>query len=116
MNKIIVIIGLLLAVSIGINIWFFSGKGIEINNFNYTRQYQYQQQFQGQLLINQWAAQGNIIEWKLVKCLLEDVPEELNRLHPISSFYCKIILPSTSAWVDIIYPEIFIKMKEELKK
>ena len=109
-------IGILLTISIGINIWFLSGKGIIINNNTTNHQEQYQQQWQGQLLINQWAYQGNTIEWKLVKCLLEDVPVELNKLHPISSLYCKITLHSNSAWVDLIYPEIFAKTKEELKQ
>jgi len=118
MRKLIAL-SIILAVSIGINVWFFSGKGIQIYNYtrNINHQEQYQQQWQGMLSINQFMTQGNTLEWKLVKCLLEDVPAELNKLHPISSLYCKITLHSNSAWVDLIYPDIFAKTKDvEVKK
>lgn len=116
MKKLIISLIIVLIISIGINIWFLSGKGIVINNNTTNHQEQYQQQWNGQFLINQFMVQGDKIEWKLVKCLLEDVPTELDKLHPISSFYCKITLHSNSAWVDLIYPDIFTKTKEEIKK
>jgi hypothetical protein len=104
-------IGILLAVSLGINIWFLSGKGIMVNQDRRVINNNNNSQWQGQLLINQWNTQGDKIEWKLVKCLLENVPIELSKLHPISSFYCKITLHANSAWVDLIYPEIFTEKK-----
>jgi hypothetical protein len=110
-----VIIGILFSISIAFNIYFLCGKGITINNYTTNHQEQYQQQWSGQLLLNQWNTQGDQIEWKSVKCLLENVPKELTKLHPISSFYCKITLHSNSAWVDLIYPDIFTKTKEVQK-
>jgi len=115
MKKIIIAICLILAISLGINIWFFSGKGIEINNFTYNRQYQYQQQFQGQLLINQWTAEGNKIEWKMIEVDYDKITIELDKLHPISSLYAKVTrMPSTGVCL-IYYPEIFTKTKEITK-
>lgn len=111
MKKLIALV-ILLTISIGINIWFFSGKGIIVNQDRRVINNNNNSQWQGQMLINQFMVQGDKIEWKLVRCLLEDVPTELDKLHPISSFYCKITLHSNSAWVDLIYPNIFNKTKE----
>lgn len=112
MNNVTKIIIPLFIISLLANAYFISGKGIVINRDERVINNNNNSQWQGQLLLNQWTAQGNKIEWKLVKCLLEDTPTELNKLHPISSFYCKITLHSNSAWVDLIYPDIFIETKK----
>jgi hypothetical protein len=114
MNKIVITIGILLTISIGINIWFFSGKGIVINNNITNDQRQWQQQWQGQLLINQWTSQGNTIEWKTIETDYDNIISDLNKLHPISSMYAKII--KFDSKIEVYYPKIFTKTKEELKQ
>lgn len=111
----------LFVISIFCNIYFavyILGKGIVVNNYTTNHQEQYQQQWQGQLLINQWAAQGNTIEWKAIYS--QDKKGEsslqlLNNLHPISSFYAKVSYDKDE--FIIIYPDIFTKTKDvEVKK
>jgi len=112
--------GVILVISIGINLFFLFGKGIVVNisNTNHQEQYQYQQQWQGQLLINQFMVQGDKIEWKADKVSPLTIQEKLNSLHPISAMYCKIIFLNESVNdIAIIYPDIFTKTKEvEVKK
>ena len=112
-------IGIVLAISIGINIWFLSGKGIVINNNTTNHQEQYQQQWQGQMLINQFMVQGDKIEWKLITCQTVDAMYTLEKLHPISSLYSKVTVISSPSrdYTIILYPDIFTKTKEvEVKK
>ena len=106
----------LFVLSIITNIYLVSyvlSKGIIVNN--YTTNHQEQMQFQGQLLVNQWTAQGDTIEWKVIYS--QDEPnrslmEILNSLHPISSFYSKISLYNGDFC--IIYPTVF--SEKEVKK
>lgn len=124
MNKIIyILIILCLVVSIGLNIIFLCGGGINIDNRVTNHQEQFQQQWQGQLLINQWAAQGNQIEWKILHFRSGDftiVQKELNKLHPISALYAKVIYEYnriSGEDIKIIYPDIFSKtLEKEIKK
>lgn len=116
MKKYIIII-ILFSISIAFNIYFLCGKGIVINNNITNHQEQYQQQWQGQLFINQWVAQGNEIEWRVIQCSHNDINSNLNKLHPISSLYSKIISYDHAFKDDsfIIYPDIFTKTKEVQK-
>jgi len=119
MNKIIISLVVVGIISIGINVWFFSGKGITFNSYTTNHQEQFQQQFQGQLLVNQWTAQGDKIEWKEVYCDNATYLTELDKLHPISSMYAKIIFMDhgLSKYIRILYPEIFTKtLDKEAKK
>ena len=107
--------------SISINIFFFLGKNIIINK-DY-RVINNNSQWQGQLLINQWAAQGNQIEWKTLQFRSGDftiVQKELNKLHPISALYAKVIYEYnriSGEDIKIIYPDIFSKtLENEIKK
>ena len=113
------IVFIALSISWGLNIYFLCGKGIFIDRSITNHQEQFQQQWQGQLLINQWAAQGDVIEWKVIELRGDDwslVQKELGKLHPISSMYAKIIYEHTrvsGVYVKILYPDIFIKIKEK---
>lgn len=111
MNKAVIsILTIFLILSIGTNVYFLSGKGITINQDKSN--HQYQQQWQGQLMINQWTAQGNKIEWKTIIIETEKVPEELNKLHPISAMYAKVMyLRDISGSTLILYPDIFQEKK-----
>ncbi len=111
MKKIFIV---LFVISIIVNIYYTCyvlGKGITLNNYNTYHQEQYQQQWQGVLSINQWVSQGNQIEWRILTCSYNDITSELNKLHPISALYSKIIFYKNLSGVDIIYPDIFIEKK-----
>ena len=117
MNKIIISLIVVLAISIGVNVWFLSGKGIVVNNYTTNHQEQYQQQWQGQLLLNQWTAQGDKIEWKSIIMNAQSpeneakrITEELNKLHPISAFYSRVYYHSSRCSI-IFYPDIFQSKK-----
>lgn len=92
-------------------------QGIVINHYTTNHQEQYQQQWQGQLLINQWTSQGNSLEWKYIECNYEDLTKELNKLHPISSLYAKIQMGNINHVIKyyIYYPDIFTKINEVKK-
>ena len=124
MKKIIVS---LFIISVFFNVVFICyiiGKGITLNNYNTYNQQQYQQQWQGQLLLNQWTAQGNKIEWKRIdnvksynNSIEESIQDHLNKLHPISSLYAKVIVKyhnnGKGDTVDIIYPDIFVEKEKK---
>lgn len=67
-------------------------------------------QWQGQLLINQWASQGNKVVWECKEVPEGKGVETLNILHPISSLYSKFIIQK-GTWY-IIYPTIFQEVKK----
>lgn len=104
-------IGIILFISIGLNAWFFAGKGIIVNRDERVINNNNNSQWQGQLLINQWNAQGNKIEWKEIRSDVTNYLSELNTLHPISSMYSKIYRSPNRPFVIIIYPEIFKEKK-----
>lgn len=122
MKKIFIV---LFVISIIVNIYYTCyvlGEGITLNNYNTYHQEQYQQQWQGVLSVNQWTSQGNQIEWKRIdnvkiynNSIEESIQEHLNKLHPLSSLYAKIIIKfhnnGKGDTVDIIYPDIFIEKK-----
>jgi len=111
-----------LFLSAGLNLFFIKGKGIQIDQSVTNHQEQYQQQWQGQLLINQFMTQGNAVEWKILivegkdtRESLDKCKEELDKLHPLSSFFSKISVHGSNTV--ILYPDIFTKTKEvEIKK
>ena len=110
-------LGMLLAISIGINVWFFSGKGIIVNQDRRVINNNNNSQWQGQMLINQFMVQGDKIEWKKLDIIQDDfsiIQTELDKLHPISSLYAKIIYThsrGSGSVVTIIYPDIFTRKK-----
>ena len=114
LNKIIIgILSALLIASLVANFMLYKGLQINIDKSITTHQHQEQFQYQGQLLINQWAAQGNTIEWKII--FSKDIAgtslhQALNRLHPISALYSKITVAENEFF--IIYPEIFTKTEK----
>jgi hypothetical protein len=113
-------IGLIILLSLCLNMYFLMGAGIVINNDNRITNHneQWQQQWQGQLLINQFMTQGNAIEWKTIECDWNTYTLELNKLHPVSSMFAKVLYRDHAfdKYIIIIYPDIFTKTKEEEKK
>jgi hypothetical protein len=111
--KKIITLGILLAISIGINVWFISGKGIIVNQDRRVINNNNNSQWQGQMLINQFMVQGDKIEWKIIEADLNEITVELNKLHPISSLYSKVFYPMTKreGLYFIIYPDIFHSKK-----
>lgn len=108
MNNITKIIIPLFIISLLANVYFISGKGIVINRDERVINNNNNSQWQGQLLLNQWTAQGNKIEWRVIKSNWGDYRQELDKLHPISSMYSKIYSDnSRSKELVIIYPDIF---------
>ena len=113
---VIVALSICLVVSLIVNFFFIKGKGIQIDRSITNHQEQYQQQWQGQLLINQFMIQGNTIEWKEVVVNKENtLSNQLNKLHPISALYAKLLPITTDVGV-LIYPDIFTKTKETITK
>jgi hypothetical protein len=118
LNNITKIIIPLFIISLLANVYFISGKGIVINRDERVINNNNNSQWQGQLLLNQWTAQGNKIEWKfLVVRSLTDLDRvtkltiELNKLHPISSLYSKA-LKNTNGELVLLYPDIFTENKK----
>ena len=107
-NKIIIFgLVIVLIISLVLNFLFYKGLQINIDKSITTHQHQEQYQFQGQLLINQWAAQGNTIVWKTKQCDAKFIQIELNNMDPISAFYAKLIFDNETHQYTLIYPEIF---------
>ena len=114
-NKIINIVVILLFVaSIGLNVFFLLGKGINIDKR--TIVHNHQEQFQGQLMINQYYHKGNKIEWKVKELsggandLILKTISFLQTLHPTSSYFAKIVRVNHVRWY-VLYPDLM-----ELKK
>jgi len=105
---IITILSVAFIISVALNTYFLMGNGINVDRSNH--QHQYQNQFQGQLSINQFYVHGNKIKWNTIDCLTNEVIEKLENLHPISSFYAKVIYFNHSK-VSIVYPEILQEKK-----
>jgi len=114
LNKIIIgILSAIFVVSLIANFMLYKGLQINIDKRTTNHQEQYQQQWQGQLLVNQWTAQGNEIEWRVIHST--DIKgttlmQALNRLHPISAMYAKVLVYGMD--FSIVYPDIFIKTTE----
>lgn len=118
MNNITKIIIPLFIISLLANAYFISGKGIVINRDERVINNNNNSQWQGQLLLNQWAAQGNKIEWKSFTVhhitdydRTNKLKTELNILHPISSLYSKVFRNSNGEIV-VVYPDIFTETKK----
>lgn len=96
--KTILIMGLLLAVSTGINVWLLMGKGINIHHSYDNRSYHYQNQSQAQaqmsfVLPEVYLAQGKI-SWKVIDLSsIEYLPMD----EPISSRLEKVLMDLTPA-------------------
>jgi len=122
-----IILGVLLLMSIGINVWFFSGKGINVTKNTYITndQRQWQQQYSGQLMIQQWMVQGNKVEWKH-KAIndfksIDELIAFRNAMPPDSSYFSSIVeiqeYPMNHYPYNkyLIWPDIYTKTKDELK-
>jgi len=122
-----IILGVLLLLSIGINVWFFSGKGINVTKNTYITndQRQWQQQYSGQLMIQQWMVQGNKVEWKH-KAIndfksIDELIAFRNAMPPDSSYFSSIVeiqeYPMNHYPYNkyLIWPDIYTKTKDELK-
>ncbi len=99
---------IILAFSLGVNLLLYKGMTWNIDKSITNHQHQEQFQFQGQLLINQWASQGDTIDWKELECERSMLLLELNKMHPVSSFYSKVVVSGNdNSKIKIIYPTIF---------
>jgi len=113
-NKIVnTLVVVLFLASVGLNVFFLMGKGINIDKS--TTVHQHQEQFQGQLMINQYYHKGNKIEWELRKFPFER-PEELisylNSLHPTSSYFTKITFVAGTLKFYVYTPN-FLELKKK---
>jgi len=96
--KTILIMGLLLAVSIGINTWLLMGKGITVHHSYDHRSYHYQNQSQAQaqmtfVLPEVYLAQGKLI-WKVINLSTIDY---LSMNEPVASRLEKALMDLTPA-------------------
>jgi hypothetical protein len=89
-KKVIIILCVILALSIVLNVLLIVKNGIVINNKYDQRQDQRQFQFQGQLLMNFFMAQGDKIEWTVTTFKTEgELIKFIEERPPQESFFCK---------------------------
>lgn len=111
-KKVIIILCIILALSIVLNILLIVKNGIVINNKYDQRQDQRQFQFQGQLLMNFFMAQGDKIEWVMKDFKTEkDLIKFMEELPPQESFFCKSLGDLRVSGVKILCPH-YIKEKK----
>lgn len=111
-KKVVIILCVILTLSIALNILLLIKGGITINNKYDQRQDQRQFQFQGQLLMNFFMAQGDKIEWVVKDFESEkDLIKFIEELPPQESFFCKILDGPRVENVRILYPH-YIKEKK----
>ena len=106
-NKILCIVCSLFILSIVFNFYFLSGESITIHQdkriINYDKHYH--NQFRGNMHIYQWQVKGDEIRWFSKRFEnIETTLVFLEKLHPISSFYCKI--SQHVGYYTLFYPTI----------
>ena len=89
----------LLVISIAVNVYFLSGRGISIDKSTHL----HNEQFQGQLQMNLWLAQGDKVDWLI---LLDNkdfkaVHDALMALPPQESYFAKIFYKE-NGWTLIV--------------
>ena len=109
-----VLIGLLV-ISVGGNIYFIFGKGINIDKRQFIdqRQDQSQHQYQGQVSLNYFQAYGSKLNWKLVQYdTFEDATVALNLLPDhyavLSSKPTYLVNGKWGNWI----PEFMVEIKK----
>lgn len=99
-----------LVASIALNVFAFTWKGIVVNKTYTTNNHQEQLQYQGQLIIQNWASQGDVLVWKDERFVsFNDAMFKKQLLPPQYSIPSDIIYdPNISKWI-LIYPEFMRK-------
>ena len=110
-----ILIGLLV-ISVGGNVYFIFGKGINIDKRTITTNQNHNEQFQGQISFNMWMSQGNVVKWKVMRYeKIEDVENALNALPPQYSYFTKVFFVQGAGFNTgfvVCVPEFMVEIKK----
>jgi hypothetical protein len=100
-------------ISIGLNVFLATWKGINITKNYTTNNHQEQMQFQGQLSMNMWVSQGNKVVWKYEQLKdPEAVVNKLTVLPPQYSYFAKVSWQhGLTTMYTIFWPEFMTEKK-----